>query len=120
MGNFSNSTLTLIGASSLAIEKTVPLPFNPTGMAVTPAGTTFYVCGGSGLVPVTLTGLTVSIGTDVTLPDAAQGIALTADGTDAWVTQQAGTIVPVNLTTGKVGKPIHLGGHPSSIVIGAG
>ena len=54
------------------------------------------------------------------LPDVAQGIALTADGSTAWVTQQAGTLIPVTLATGKVGVPLHIGGHPSAIVIGAG
>ena len=38
----------------------------------------------------------------------------------AWVTQQAGSLVPVSLTTGSVGAALHLGGHPSAIVVGAG
>jgi hypothetical protein len=29
-------------------------------------------------------------------------------------------MIPVTLATGKVGRPLHLGGHPSAIVIGAG
>ena len=49
-----------------------------------------------------------------------QGIALSADGSTAWVTQQAGSLVSVALATGKVGTPIRLGGHPSAIVIGPG
>jgi len=67
---------------------------------------------------VTLAGLTV--GPQIGLPDAAQGVALSADGTMAWVTQQAGGLVPVTLATGTTGLAIHLGGHPSAIVIGAG
>jgi DNA-binding beta-propeller fold protein YncE len=69
-------------------------------------------------VPVTTIGL--AVGAQVGLPGVAQGIALTPDGTTAWVTQQAGSLVPVTLATGKVGSPIRLGGHPSAIVIGAG
>ncbi len=97
---------------------TVALPLNPTGIAVAPAGTIAYVCGGAAVVPVAVAGLT--LGPPVALPDVAQGIALSADGSTAWVTQQAGTLVPVALATGKVGTPLHLGGHPSAIVIGAG
>jgi DNA-binding beta-propeller fold protein YncE len=67
---------------------------------------------------VTVVGLTV--GAPIALPDVAQGIALSADGSTAWVTQQAGTLVPVTLTTGRVGVALHVGGHPSAIVIGAG
>jgi hypothetical protein len=45
---------------------------------------------------------------------------LTADGSTAWVTQQAGTLIPVTLATGTVGVALHVGGHPSAIVIGPG
>jgi len=85
---------------------------------VEPAGTIAYVCGGAAVVPVAVTGLT--LGFPVALPDVAQGIALSADGSTAWVTQQAGTLISVAVATGKLGTPIHLGGHPSAIVIGAG
>ena len=54
------------------------------------------------------------------LPDVAQGIALNQDGSTAWVTQQAGTLVPVTVATNTVGVPLRVGGHPSAIVIGAG
>ena len=94
------------------------LPVNPTGIAVAASGNTAYVCGGAAVVPVTLPELVV--GTPIGLPDVAQGIALSADGTTAWVTQQAGSLVSVALATGKVGTPIRLGGHPSAIVIGPG
>ena len=52
--------------------------------------------------------------------DVAQGIALEAGGSVAWVTQQTGSLVDVTLSTGAVGRPIHVGGHPSALVIGAG
>jgi hypothetical protein len=76
------------------------------------------VCGGAAIVSVTMPGL--AVGAPIALPDVAQGIALSADGATAWVTQQAGSLVPVALATAKVGGPIRLGGHPSAIVIGAG
>jgi hyaluronoglucosaminidase len=120
VGNFTNSTLTSIAVSTLRAGPTVALPLNPTGIAVAPSGTTAYVCGGAGVVPVSLTALGPDLGTTIALPGIAQGIALDATGDTAWVTQQAGTLVPVTLATGGVGKPIHLGGHPSAIVIGAG
>ena len=121
VGNFSNSTMTPINATTLQPGRAVPLPLNPTAMAVSPSGgATTYVCGGSGVVPVTMTVLGLAVGAPIALPNAAQGIALSADGSVAWVTQQAGSMIPVTLATGKVGKPLHLGGHPSAIVIGAG
>jgi YVTN family beta-propeller protein len=118
VGNFGNRTLTAINPTTLQAGGTIALPLNPTGIAVAPSGSTAYVCGGAGLVPVSVVGLT--LGPPVALPDVAQGIALSADGSTAWVTQQAGTLIAVTLATGKVGLPLHLGGHPSAIVIGAG
>lgn len=118
VGNFGNRTLTAINPTTLQAGGTIALPLNPTGIAVAPSGATAYVCGGAGLVAVSVVGLT--LGPPVALPDVAQGIALSADGATAWVTQQAGTLVAVTLATGKVGLPMHLGGHPSAIVIGAG
>ncbi len=120
VGNFSNSTMTPINATTLQPEKAVALPINPTAMAAAPSGTTTYVCGGAGVVPVTVNALGLAVGTPISLPDAAQGIALTEDGSVAWVTQQAGSVIPVTLATGKLGKPLRLGGHPSAIVIGPG
>lgn len=118
VGNFGNATLTPINVGTLRTGAAVALPLNPTGIAVDASGVTAYVCGGAGLVPVTVAGL--AVGPQIGLPDAAQGVALSADGATAWVTQQAGGLVAVTLATGKVGSPLHLGGHPSAIVIGAG
>ncbi len=94
------------------------MPVNPTAIAVAPSGATAYVCGGADLVPLSTIGLVP--GAPIALPDVAQGVAVTADGATAWVTQQAGSLVPVTLATGAVGAPIHVGGHPSAVVIGPG
>jgi hyaluronoglucosaminidase len=118
VGNFGNRTLTAINPSTLQAGGSIALPLNPTGIALSPSGAMAYVCGSAAVVPVAVVGLTV--GAPETLPGVAQGIALSADGSTAWVTQQAGTLVPLTLATGKVGSPLHVGGHPSAIVIGAG
>jgi DNA-binding beta-propeller fold protein YncE len=120
VGNFGDHSLTNIVDTDLRPLSTTPLPLNPTGIAVSSAGTTAYVCGGAGVVSVGLAGLAPTVGPPIALSDVAQGIALSRDGTTAWVTQQGGSIVPVTVSTGAVGSPIHLGGHPSAIVIGAG
>jgi DNA-binding beta-propeller fold protein YncE len=122
VGNFGNATLTQVNTATLRPEPAVPLPFAPTGIVAGAGGSAAaaYVCGGAGLAPVTLTALGPAVGTQIVLPDAAQGVALSADGATAWVTQQAGGLVPVTLATGKTGPAVQLGGHPSAIVIGAG
>jgi len=118
VGNFGNRSLTPINASTLKPGPAVALPINPTGIAVAPSGGTAYVCGGAAVVSVSTLGL--AVGAAMALPGVAQGIALSPDGTTAWVTLQAGSLVPVTLASGTVAPPIHLGGHPSAIVIGPG
>ena len=120
VGNFSDHTLTNILASNLRVLSSVPLPLNPTGIAAAPSSAVAYVCGGAGVVAVTLGGPTLAVGTPLALPDVAQGIALTHNATTAWLTQQGGSVVPVTLSSGSVGSPIRVGGHPSAIVIGPG
>jgi hypothetical protein len=122
VGNFGNATLTQINAATLKPDAAVPLPFAPTGIAVAGGApdATAYVCGGTGLVPVRVTALGPAVGTQIGLPGAAQGVALSADGATAWVTQQAGGLVPVTLATGTTDPAIHVGGHPSAVVIGSG
>jgi hyaluronoglucosaminidase len=118
VGNFGNRTLTPINAATLKPGLAVTLPLNPTGIAVASTDAAVYVCGGAAVVGVTTLGLVV--GPPIVLPDVAQGIALSADGSTAWVTQQAGALVPITLSTRAVGTPIHLGGHPSAIVVDPG
>ena len=59
VGNFGNRTLTAINPATLSAGGTIALPLNPTGIAVSPSGATAYVCGGAGVVAVTVIGLTV-------------------------------------------------------------
>jgi hyaluronoglucosaminidase len=120
VGNFGDHTLSNIVGTSLRVLSTVPLPLNPTGIVAEPSSPEAYVCGGASVLPIGLGGLAPTLGTPIALPDVAQGIALSRDATTAWVTQQGGSIVPVTLSTGALGKPIHVGRHPSAIVVGAG
>jgi YVTN family beta-propeller protein len=118
VGNFGDHTLTPIGASSLQVGAAIALPVNPTDIVVTASATTAYISGGASVVPLTVAGLVV--GAPIALPDVAQGIALGAGDRTAWVALQAGSLVPVDLASGKVGHAIHVGGHPSSVVIAGG
>ena len=118
VGNFANSTLTPIDATTRAPGAPVPLPLNPTGIAVARVGGDRLRLRRRGARPGHRVGARGRA--PIALPDAAQGIALSADDATAWVTQQAGALIPVTLATGAVGKPLRLGGHPSAIVIGAG
>jgi DNA-binding beta-propeller fold protein YncE len=115
VGNFGNRTLTPIDVATLQPGAAVALPVNPTDIVVSASGTTVYVSGGASLVPVTVAGL--AVGTPIALPDVAQAVALNRGDTTAWVALQAGALIPVTLASGTVGHRIHLGGHPSAVLI---
>ncbi len=118
VGSFSSHALTAINAGTQTIAAAVTLPVNPTGIAVTASGTTFYVSGGASVVPVTVASLVV--GQPIALPGVAEAIALAPGDGVAWVALQTGSIVPVTLASAKVGHRIHVGGHPSAIAIAGG
>ena len=115
VGNFGDHTLTPINTATSQAGPAVALPLEPTGIAVTSSGATAYISGGASIVGLTVAGLVM--GSPIALPDVAQGIALNTQDTTAWVTLQAGSLVPVALPSGAVGRPVHLGGHPSAVVI---
>ncbi|MHB8220659.1 MAG: YncE family protein [Acidimicrobiales bacterium] len=102
----------------------IPTPGNPTGIAVAPDGTA-WVAGGATLTPLAPAtagsgqpGATVTFspGRPVPLPGPAESVALDG-GTTAWVALQGGSLVPVSLATGRVGKGVTVGGRPSNVVV---
>jgi YVTN family beta-propeller protein len=115
VGNFGNDTLTPINTATNQAARAVALPLDPTGIVVTAAGSMAYIAGGAAVVPLTVAGL--AVGTPVTLRGVAEGIALGAGDKVAWVALQAGSLEAVELTSDTAGRLIHVGGHPSAVVI---
>ena len=115
VGNFGNRSLTPIVIATGKPGAAVSLPLDPTGIAVTQSGLTAYISGGASVVPLAVNGLT--IGSPTALGGVAEAIALNPGDATAWVAIQSGSIEPVTLATGRVGRAIHLGGHPSALVI---
>jgi hypothetical protein len=120
VGSFGNDTVTPINTTTLKAGAAVALPINPTDIVVTTTGTMAYVSGGASVLPLTMTVTGVAVGTPIAVGGVAQALALTKTDETAWVALQGGSIVEVSLTSGRVGRDIHLGGHPSTLVIATG
>jgi YVTN family beta-propeller protein len=99
-------------------------------IAVTPSGRVAYVvvneilgCADGYLVPVNL--VSGAAGKPIPVGDLASynsqspgGIAITPDGTTAYVSDSCGdTVTPVDLATGAAGTPITVGANPEGIAI---
>jgi YVTN family beta-propeller protein len=112
--NFGSDTITPITLAFGFPGPAIPLGANPTGIAVTPDGKTAWVSGGSSLL-----GVVVGQGVRgaITLPQVTEGVALSRDGSTAWVATQTGELVPVTLSSGRVGRGVHVGGRPSAVVM---
>ncbi|MFN2449295.1 MAG: GH92 family glycosyl hydrolase [Candidatus Baltobacteraceae bacterium] len=100
-----------------------PLPdihagLDPSMVAISPDGRVAYV---SNFSADTITAINVAARTarDIAVGAAPYGIAFTADGKTAWVIlRRDSAIVPVNVATGRVGKPLSTGStSPYSVVI---
>jgi len=129
VADFGDDGVTPIGAPGLSAGAFIPTPGNPTGIAVAPDGTA-WVVGGATLTPIRplqagrpAAGVAFTAGfaagRPVSLPGVAESVAL-AGATTAWVALQRGSLVPVTLPTGRVGRGVTVGGRPSDVVITPG
>lgn len=125
VANFTSNSLTPINLTMLTASKSLPLAFNPTDITAIANQNTFLITGGSSLASLSVSGFTTSspsvsglrFGSTITLPYVAEAVATTPNAKSAWVALQDGTVVPVTLSDGTLGKPILVGGRPSAIVI---
>jgi DNA-binding beta-propeller fold protein YncE len=128
------STVTVLDASSDAVEKSIPIRNSTAvGVGIAPNAKEVYVIavgsdeqGSPGrLVPVNTTtnvaGKAINVGTD---PQSVSfnpngKFAYVVDGFDAATTPASapGTITPVNLAEGAAGQPIKVGTNPGSFAI---
>ena len=94
VGNFGNRTLTA-DQPDVAAGRAAPLrsrstrPASPWRRRAPPP-----TCAEGRRVRGGRPSLGLAVGAPIALPGVAQGIALSADGSTAWVTQQAGALVP--------------------------
>lgn len=113
VADFGSDQVTPVSVRALAAMPALSVGGNPTGIAVAPDGTAWVVAGD------TLTPLppgSPAGGTPVTLPGVGEAVALQG-GSTAWVAEQAGSIVPVPLPAGPVGRPVHVGGRPTALAL---
>lgn len=99
----------------------IPLPLDPTGMVVAPGpggGRLVWVVGGAALVPIHLPALVA--GAPLRLPAVAEAVAVGRRGRHAWVAEEPGQVVAVDLASATVGRSTFVGGRPSAIVLGPG
>ena len=109
------SRLVVIDGSRLEIKSSIPVEFQPTGIAASPEGSKIYVAGsGHYLHGVDLESqnefAAIAVGND---PD---GVAITPDGSSVWVTNTSGSVSVVKLGKEWSETRIETGGKPEQIV----
>lgn len=126
VADLGGDELTPVDLATATVQAPVAVGVPPTGIATTahpapgtsrttdPAGTA-WVTGGDSLVPVDLA--TMTAGTALAVGHPAEAVALTANGTLAWVAGTDGTLTELDLATGRVLHTVHVGGRPSAVLV---
>ena len=76
----------------------------PSAISVSPDGRTVYVAGQRAVIPI-MTGGSVP-GKPISVSGRPGAIAFTPDGKTAWVLSGASKAVPINVASGRAGKPV--------------
>jgi YVTN family beta-propeller protein len=111
----SDAGVTPIDLATRAPLAMIPVPGTARSIAVAPDGSAAYVTTNSGgLVPI----VSNSAQTPITVGTDSEGIAITANGTTAYIAQRtANRVVPVTLATRAVGPPIAVTGASSVAIV---
>ena len=117
VADFQTSGLTPVVLPTLTPQPSIPLGANPTDIdGLVGAGVT-WVSAGFGLTPVSSVGGVVGKAIPIGVP--AQCLAVTRDA-KAWVCGGDGTLVEVDLATGRMLRTVVLGGIPAAAVVAGG
>jgi YVTN family beta-propeller protein len=132
----ADATLRPLSLSSGSLGQPINLDSTtPDGIAISPDGATAYITSSAGgtvapdvarrsattetsgtITPVSLS--TGTIGVPIQTGGEPSGIAISADGSTAYVTDlNSGNLTPVTLATGVLGTPISVGAQPSAIAL---
>ncbi len=133
VANFSSNTVTPILEPNGTALPPITVGSGPANIAITPDGTTAYVTDDGGLSSLGDTVTPIDLATlkaeaPIVVGEGPQGIAITPDGKTAYVADagaiiagQAGSfgdeVTPIDLATGKAGKPIHVGNAPLAVAV---
>jgi hyaluronoglucosaminidase len=118
--DLGSNSVRAVNMTTLTAGPVVPVGVPPTGIATDPdpgsSGPVAWISGGSSLVAVSFTDLDV-IGEPLAVGHLAEAVAITANGSTAWVADGDPYVTEIDLITGRAIKSVPVGGRPSAIVI---
>jgi predicted alpha-1,2-mannosidase len=113
VGNTGGNSVSVIDATTGTVTATIALGTSPSGLGITPT-TLYATTANGGILPVNTT--TNAVGPLIPTGAGAYAVALTADGTTAWVVDSnANDIRPVTVATGAPGTAVTVGSVPDGI-----
>jgi len=124
VANANDNTLSVITTATDTVVATVPVGALPYGVAAAPSGAAVYVTGfGDDVLSVVDAATnrvvrTISLSTPQDPQDNPVRVALSPDGSTAYVTLRGGAVVTVDLATGVVTHLVWVGDYPNGIAVG--
>jgi YVTN family beta-propeller protein len=121
--NFNSQTVSVIARPGNAVVATIPVGFEPVGVAVTPDGKRAYFTnsgrrGGSNHVSVIDTATNTVVGLPITVGAVPQRPAVTPDGTHVYVANNYDNTVSVIRTAfNAVVKTVPVGAFPVGVAV---
>jgi len=121
VADLGDGTLTPVDLATATAGRPVPVGAGPRAVVIASASgspATAWVAVGTTLVPLTLAGITLGgPGTPVAVGHVVEDVALARGDTEAWAAGLDGTLTPVDLTSGRTGRAVHVGGRPSAVAV---
>jgi YVTN family beta-propeller protein len=110
--------VTPIATASNTASAPIPVGSLPTGIAITPNGTTAYVTNEASSTVTPIATASNTAGTPITVGLNPFGIAITPDGTTAYVVNRgSNNVTPIATASNTAGPPITVGSFPWAIAI---
>lgn len=117
LANRGNNTVTFVNVGTGTVSASITVPSGPSGIAVTPNGTTAYVASSTGnsVSPINLS--TKAVGTAIPVGTAPGAVAVSPNGALVYVVDvNSAQVTAISTASNSVVATIGVGLHPTSVV----
>jgi YVTN family beta-propeller protein len=118
VANQKGNTVSVVNRANSTVTASIPVGGNPSGMAITPDGSSLYVAAQSANNVAVISTSSNSVSTSIAVGSSPVHVAITPDGTTAYVVNQgSNNVSAIKTATHRVIATITVGAAPAGIAI---